>query len=162
MKNIFTLSAYLLVLTSIQGQGFLDGNPEWHIRVSTWPPNQVSYSLIYTLGRDTTIDNKVYNHLLVTSYSDSSIVEKTGDFIRESNDSVFYKDGNLDELLYLLDNGLQPIYFIEHGPCELYSTDIDTIVNSGVARQITSLESSPQGAIRHTLISGVGYEMGMF
>lgn len=165
MKYLYLL-LFVFSLNSIgKSQGFLDGNPKWHIRINEFSPvspQQIYYSVIYSLGNDTTIEGQDYKIVLVTSEEDSSLVQSTGMVIRESNDSIFYKDGHWDERLYFIDKGLEPVYFFEQTEhCVFWMEEMDTIENQGIFRLVSLLETEPK-AFSTELISGVGFSDRMF
>lgn len=165
MKYLYILLFVFSLSTIGKGQGFLEGNPQWHIRINEFSPvspQQVYYSVIYKLGNDTIIDGEEYKEILVTTKNDSSVVRSTGMGIRESNDSIFYKDGHWDEILYFIDKGLEPVYFYEESShCVFWVEEMDTIENQGILRLVSLMETDPK-AFSTELISGVGFSDRMF
>lgn len=166
MKYLYLLLFVFLLSSNGVSQGFLDGNPVWHIREHSYgisDPDWSKHNIKFVLGNDTTLQGKQYKVLLQTKPKDTITLYSFGKYLRESNDSVYLltSSGRWREILYLVDPPNEPLYYLKQDICEHLIIDSDTVINEGIERTITELELNI-GMTPTRFISGVGFADRMF
>jgi hypothetical protein len=168
LVNILTLFVVIPVLsseavTSVYGQGFLEGDPRWFVRERWRDPisgDLTAISWVMRLGTRKTVAGVQYEEVEKSFGSDTSTWFRTDILLRESKDTVFaFVDGA--ESIWLINNLSLGQEYKHKGYCDLTVISKDTIRNPPLSNVVYSLDSpfDPKSLYQ---INMVGFRKGMF